>query len=255
LLSYRFSPRIPPQTPFKIGYSLTCRLGYFTQVWDILFQPWENQVIPLKSVQLTLQVVNRREGYDYIDGRIKVMGLGATDGAYPETPNLTCTLSESTGSIQSKEQADNWLKTCLESHDICKAAFPTTKFLPTRLVRIYKEIDGTVHCKLCKSIGMEPTTAYATLSHCWGSKAPFTLTKSNLKACLKEIPAEKLSKVFNDAMLVALRADIKYIWIDSLCTPSFLIPFYAHLIRVRYHPRFETGLENRIIKNGRYLST
>jgi hypothetical protein len=83
LLSYRFSPKDPPQRPFKIGYSLTCRLGYFTQVWDILFQPWDNQVIPLKSVQLTLQVVNRREGYDYIDGRIKVMGLGATDGASP----------------------------------------------------------------------------------------------------------------------------------------------------------------------------
>jgi hypothetical protein len=58
---------------------------------------------------------------------------------------------------------------------------------------------------------------YATLSHCWGTAAHFTLTKANSKALRKSIPLESLSKTFQQACFLARRFGFDYIWIDSLC--------------------------------------
>jgi hypothetical protein len=56
-----------------------------------------------------------------------------------------------------------------------------------------------------------------TLSHCWGKEPIFTLTTDNYETMLQRIPLSHLQQVFRDAISVTQKAEIKYLWIDSLC--------------------------------------
>jgi hypothetical protein len=58
---------------------------------------------------------------------------------------------------------------------------------------------------------------YITLSHCWGSHVPHKLTKKNIKFLKKGIALDSLGKTFQDAVEVARRLAVQYIWIDCLC--------------------------------------
>ena len=55
------------------------------------------------------------------------------------------------------------------------------------------------------------------MSHCWGSHMPFRLLSKNISALKKEIPVLQLSKSFQDALVIARRLGVRYLWIDSLC--------------------------------------
>jgi len=58
---------------------------------------------------------------------------------------------------------------------------------------------------------------YAALSHCWG-KEPFGTTKrNNLAEHCKRIDFDKLTKTFQEAIIVTQSLGIRYLWIDSLC--------------------------------------
>lgn len=58
---------------------------------------------------------------------------------------------------------------------------------------------------------------YVTLSHCWGSLDIFRLLSTNLEALRQELPLDKLTQVFRDAIDLARRVGVSFIWIDSLC--------------------------------------
>jgi hypothetical protein len=58
---------------------------------------------------------------------------------------------------------------------------------------------------------------YAALSHCWGTKTFTTLTLSNIERFRQHVPAEALTKTFNDAIFIARAIGFNYLWIDSLC--------------------------------------
>jgi len=58
---------------------------------------------------------------------------------------------------------------------------------------------------------------YRTLSHCWGGEVTPVLTTKSLEEFQKEIRVADLPANFTDAMLIALRLGLNYIWIDSLC--------------------------------------
>lgn len=55
------------------------------------------------------------------------------------------------------------------------------------------------------------------LSHCWGTKPFIQTTKSNLASFQSRIPWNLLPRTFQDAINLAYRIGITYIWIDSLC--------------------------------------
>ncbi|RSM05391.1 hypothetical protein CDV31_009629 [Fusarium ambrosium] len=58
---------------------------------------------------------------------------------------------------------------------------------------------------------------YVTLSHRWGS-APFLQLNDDTKQDLEAgMPIMKLPATFRDAVSIAHRLDIQYLWIDSLC--------------------------------------
>ena len=63
---------------------------------------------------------------------------------------------------------------------------------------------------------------YATLSHCWGSSRDFLTTRESL-AQMKEgfRLSDRLPKTFSDAILVAHKLGIPYLWIDSLCIVQY----------------------------------
>ncbi|TGO48688.1 hypothetical protein BOTNAR_0463g00020 [Botryotinia narcissicola] len=87
--------------------------------------------------------------------------------------------------------------------------------MPTRLLRI----DGGekyVRLVLTKEEVVQDSH-YSTLSHCWGNSDILKLTISNLESFKAGISLERFPKTFIEAIFVARKLSIPYIWIDSLC--------------------------------------
>ena len=58
---------------------------------------------------------------------------------------------------------------------------------------------------------------YASLSYCWGTAHPTTLTSSTLDSLRAGINTSDLPQTLRDAIWLAHQLGIPYIWIDSLC--------------------------------------
>ncbi|KAK8098544.1 heterokaryon incompatibility protein-domain-containing protein [Apiospora kogelbergensis] len=87
--------------------------------------------------------------------------------------------------------------------------------------RIPFRIYGNPRVRLVATDDFPPGTAYATLSHVWGSPqttAPF-LTTTNRTVSLNKglIQFEALPRTFRDAVEVTRALGLRYVWIDSLC--------------------------------------
>ncbi|TDZ16726.1 hypothetical protein Cob_v010389 [Colletotrichum orbiculare MAFF 240422] len=114
------------------------------------------------------------------------------------------------GGADKFESCRSWLRQCTESHEECRYKKDYGK--PTRLVAFDDKIARVV---LTESLDVMPK--YASLSYCWGLE-PFTkLTVDNISAFLGGIVIEQLPKTFRDAMYVARKLGLSYIWIDALC--------------------------------------
>lgn len=111
-------------------------------------------------------------------------------------------------------QLKRWIDTCDKDHECSKTS---TASLPTRVL----DIRDLNHIKIVETADMQKRGQdyrYATLSHCWGSSRKFLTTKQNILGmkrgfCL----SEEVPKTFQDAMIVAHRLGIPYLWIDTLC--------------------------------------
>jgi Heterokaryon incompatibility protein (HET) len=58
---------------------------------------------------------------------------------------------------------------------------------------------------------------YMTLSYRWASNPTLQLTVLNFKQLRKGKPVDDLPKTFRDAITVAHRFSVRYLWVDSLC--------------------------------------
>ena len=58
---------------------------------------------------------------------------------------------------------------------------------------------------------------YATLSYCWGNDQMFTLNSGNIHQFKIGIGTQNLSQTVKDAVDVAVRLGLRYLWIDALC--------------------------------------
>lgn len=129
----------------------------------------------------------------------------------------------STDSEKSLAQAAMWFKDCSEGHEECKAASPTAGFVPARLIEILGSDIDSLGVRLRETKDLPAQVGYATLSHCWGKKPmPFMLTLDRVDLYKGYIPLNELSQSFRDAIEVAWRLSIPYIWIDSLCEKNFI---------------------------------
>lgn len=86
---------------------------------------------------------------------------------------------------------------------------------PARLIEV-GNADSAIW-RLVATSGMTAKITYATLSHRWPSMKIFTLTCENLEEVMRGLPLNVLQQTFQDAILVARRLNIPYLWIDSLC--------------------------------------
>lgn len=104
--------------------------------------------------------------------------------------------------------ARRWIATCLSSHLRCTQ--PTNQSSPTRLLNI-KDSDPFL------VPGRDRNLSYATLSYCWGSYRQSTTTTSNVESHEHAISMATLPKSFQDAIWLARKLEIDYLWIDALC--------------------------------------
>lgn len=103
----------------------------------------------------------------------------------------------------------NWMSTCLAEHELCKI---DQAALPTRLIQIVSDPP-----RLVLSSGITSRPRYVTLSHSWGGHDIIKLTSANVTSFQEALPIGELPQTFQDAIGIARKIDIPYLWIDSLC--------------------------------------
>ncbi|OWY51200.1 HET-like protein [Alternaria alternata] len=121
-----------------------------------------------------------------------------------------------TGSRQSFKTINDWLDTCIKTHQgLCLASRSENATLPDRAIEVSLNMPRRI--RLVDTKNREGR--YACLSHCWGDKQPLrtTLKPYTLSIHQENIREEDLPKTFRDAITVSLSIGIQYIWIDSLC--------------------------------------
>ena len=112
-------------------------------------------------------------------------------------------------------QASKWYCECLLKHTTCTTSPASGCLMPTRLLRIDEDEK---HARLVVTKEeVAQVSHYSTLSHCWGDSDILKLTISNLESFKAGISLEQLPKTFIEAIFVARKLSIPYIWIDSLC--------------------------------------
>lgn len=121
----------------------------------------------------------------------------------------------STGSESALDLAKHWLTTCRSEH---KCIHDTgnhdtaRQWYPTRLL----DLSSTkVH--LIQTSQQRPTEPYATLSHCWGKQNIMVLTSENLEMFESGLSLVEFPATFREAIIVARRLEIRYLWIDCYC--------------------------------------
>lgn len=95
----------------------------------------------------------------------------------------------------------------------CRKRSRRLDWYPTRLI----ERHGLGY-RLVQGKSLPPGLLYMTLSHRWGTATDIArLTAQAVPTWKKAIPAQALSQTFKDALEVAYRLGVPYVWIDSLC--------------------------------------
>lgn len=125
------------------------------------------------------------------------------------------TLPSNTGSTETWSTIGQWLRVCSELHSCTAKVNRDCQWYPTRLVE--RMPDDRFRIIRSDSGLFQPGQGYITLSHRWGNEDFVKLTKDNLSEFEKGSQIDKLRKTFQDALIVAQRMDVPYVWIDSLC--------------------------------------
>ncbi|KAI1442724.1 HET-domain-containing protein [Annulohypoxylon stygium] len=128
----------------------------------------------------------------------------------------TSVTSPFTGDAETWGTIQGWLIRCLEEHTLCNRR--DTAYIPSRLVKLCTTAEPTF-CIVDRD-KVQLNSQYLALSYCWGTdvgKLPPKLTRPTLERFSKEQPCYVLPKTFRDAIEVARRLGICYLWIDSLC--------------------------------------
>lgn len=124
-------------------------------------------------------------------------------------------ISTSTESDESWAVAREWIKNCLDSHEVCNSSMLDN--YPSRLLELPKFDSELVLVPLVIPSLENVEGSYATLSHRWGGADMFKLMTSNFADCRKGIPIQRLSQMLQETIRVVIRLRIRYLWVDCLC--------------------------------------
>lgn len=87
--------------------------------------------------------------------------------------------------------------------------------MPTRVLDVGNEKCSTV--QLVETRPQAINGSYLTLSHCWGQNEVIKLTTATVDNMHVGISISELPALYQDAITVCRRLEIRYLWIDSLC--------------------------------------
>jgi hypothetical protein len=131
---------------------------------------------------------------------------------------VSASISGDTSSDESFCTAFKWFETCIKEHKTLCPRLITEKGAPPLPCRVLDvEACASQDVRLVETDGCRGH--YACLSHCWGGEQPLktTMKPNTLTEHLKEIKWDTLPTTFQDAIIVARKFGIQYLWIDSLC--------------------------------------
>ncbi|XXG99977.1 ammonium transporter Amt1 [Hypoxylon texense] len=149
--------------------------------------------------------------------------LGGRQGGFDMIPHdfndvqLNIDISPSTGDEVTWRIIQGWLNECVETHGSCRGG--AHGYIPSRLVELNNTASEPTF-RVVERRQVDSHSHYLTLSHCWGvasAKERMKLTQSTMRSLFREQPCRTLPKTYRDALEVAGRLGICYIWIDSLC--------------------------------------
>lgn len=107
----------------------------------------------------------------------------------------------------------SWMDKCDKEHKVCALTLGNDPpLLPNRVIDVTQ--DG-LDPRLVVSEGQRGH--YAALSHCWGGLNLLQTRAATLPQYQDCIPMEQLPKSFKDAITIARKLRIPFLWIDSLC--------------------------------------
>ncbi|KAI1381211.1 HET-domain-containing protein [Hypoxylon crocopeplum] len=137
---------------------------------------------------------------------------------------LNSDLSSSTDSAQTWSLICNWMQTCSRFHHRCKRTVEDDSYRPTRLLEIkYPPDPHSQSPPTFRLVGGEQcsqSSSYVALSYRWGNKPldnVIQLLEWTSAWLEMPNPISHLPKTFRDAMHIAHRFGIRYLWIDRLC--------------------------------------
>jgi hypothetical protein len=142
--------------------------------------------------------------------------LHVTFGLFPGNHNPFPALEDNTASEHTWGYVMGRLTNCELHHEICKPA--GKHWMPTRLMQIQQAAGPALWaCRIIETAEHAVDDGYVTLSHHWGSSNnTLQLTAETSSQLRHEVPAERMPRKYTDAIIVALRLGIRYIWIDAL---------------------------------------
>ncbi|KAF4506872.1 hypothetical protein G6O67_006910 [Ophiocordyceps sinensis] len=110
-----------------------------------------------------------------------------------------------------------WLDTCKAEHGFHCCADPDDDNLTWRPLRLVDSVERRL-------VPAKPTDRYAALSYVWGVATPRNgpqaaaqLLSANLDAFQQSLPDTDIPRTILDAIWLAKKLGIRYIWVDRLC--------------------------------------
>lgn len=133
-----------------------------------------------------------------------------------------------------------WIQNCDKDHNDCLRSTTST---PRRLLDIGDPLQKaeTRTIRLIQDI-QEPVK-YIALSHCWGKSQNLSTTSASLECHLISISWNNLPKTYQDAITVARKLNLRYVWIDSLCIIQD--DEYVEILTLSFHLRY--GINNNCV--------
>jgi len=114
---------------------------------------------------------------------------------------------------------DSWLRNCQETHETCQSYGGSKEgrdSLPKRVLDVSPP-KGQLRLYEPHNEPHNEKSQYICLSHRWGESQPLSTTRENIEDLKRNIEWGAIPQLFKDAITVARRLGVRYLWIDSLC--------------------------------------
>ena len=113
--------------------------------------------------------------------------------------------------------ARQWLQECIRNHHDCRSTHQ--KVMPTRLIKISKPANPRYLETTIRLVELDPSANvnYAALSYCWGMSQKTVLTSDSISDMRDNIQLDTLSQTIKETVLLCLKLEIQYLWVDALC--------------------------------------